>query len=364
MDQNPFTSTLLSWYQQNKRDLPWRKSKDPYRIWLAEIILQQTRVAQGLPYYTSFINAYPRIEDLAKADEDQILRMWQGLGYYSRARNLHKTARIVVEEYNSEFPRTMKELLLLPGIGNYSAAAIASMAFGEPTPVVDGNVYRLLARYFGISMDISSSKAHKYFYELSLNLIDESAPAEYNQAVMEFGALYCTPRSPDCENCVLQNGCIAFSKSLQKKLPVKQKKAKVTKRNFQYFMLLQNNHILMRQRGEKDIWHGLYEFILIEQQEPKEVEFKDHPLLANLEGEDYLIEKENKNIRHVLSHQILNVSFVVIKVDGNSKLSDNFKEEGYRWYNLTEVEELPKPILLSNYLDTYLNSINLQEDKR
>ena len=364
MYNNPFTATILIWYNKNKRALPWRGLKDPYRIWLSEVILQQTRVAQGLPYYNTFVEKYPSVEDLASAPEDEVLRIWQGLGYYSRARNLHKCAKFIVNELHGRFPTTMEDLLELPGIGKYSAAAIASIAFGKPTPVVDGNVYRLLSRFFGIGIDISSSKAHKYFYDLSLTLMDKKVPASYNQAVMEFGALYCTPKNPNCESCVLRNGCIAFSKSLQTTLPVKKKKIKVTNRYFQYYVLIHNKQILMRQRSEKDIWHGLYEFILFETSKDVDLALVDHPIFAELENNKLIIEKEDKNIRHVLSHQILNVSFAIIKVEGNPEAVKKMVKDGYYWYSFNEVEDLPKPVLISNYLDTYLNSINLQEEKK
>lgn len=357
---NSFSTVIINWYKQKKRSLPWRQSSNPYHIWLSEIILQQTRVVQGLPYYNQFVKRYPEINDLAEAEEDEILRLWQGLGYYSRARNLHKCAKVIVSEHRGKFPDNMESLLTLPGVGKYTAAAIASLAFNEAVPVVDGNVYRVLARYFGLKLDISTSKAFAHFYDLSLSLIDKSAPGEYNQAVMEFGALYCTPKQPDCEHCVLQVGCEAKAKSLQKELPFKKRQQKSRKRYFNYFMIFQDNKILMRQRTERDIWQGLYEFLLIEQSQMAAVDILDHPTLKKIHKSNAEITINDKIIRHVLTHQLLYVNFAVISIEKNSKLIDELSTEEFRWYNLTEVEKLPKPVLLANFLDTYLNSINLQ----
>ena len=355
-----FTTAITRWYKQNHRSLPWRVTKNPYHIWLSEIILQQTRVAQGLPYYNRFINKYPAIEDLAAASEDEVLRLWQGLGYYSRARNLHKCAKVIISTHKGNFPKTMKSLLALPGIGRYTAAAIASLAFDEAVPVVDGNVYRVLARYFGIEIDIGTSKAFSHFYDLSLTLIEKATPGDYNQAVMEFGALYCTPKQPNCEHCVLQQGCVAFANSLQKQLPVKKSKPKSRERYFYYFIIQNDDKILMRQRTAKDIWQGLYEFLLIEQTQLTLTNLLDHPDLEKIKGSDVNIAINDKIIRHVLTHQLLYVNFAVISIGKNSKLINALPTDGFKWYDMQEVEELPKPVLLANYLDTNMNSINLQ----
>jgi len=357
---NTFSSQIITWYHQKKRLLPWRMTKEPYLIWLSEIILQQTKVAQGLPYYNRFVKQYPRVNDLAKVTEEEVLRVWQGLGYYSRARNLHKCARIIVNDYDGEFPDTMKGLLSLPGIGNYTAAAIASLAFNEPVPVVDGNVYRVLARYFGVDLDIASSKAYKYFYELSTAIINKETPGDYNQAVMEFGALQCKPSKPDCTNCILNQNCIAFAKGKQEKWPVKKKKPKAINRYFFYLLIKDGDKILMRQRLEKDIWQGLYEFVLIETDKPVIFDLLAHPALLVLQKNKGLIEIDDKIIRHVLSHQVLNVNFAVVNLKKDLESSYLLSTDGYNWYELQEVEALPKPVLISKYLDTYLNSINLQ----
>jgi A/G-specific adenine glycosylase len=254
----------------------------------------------------------------------------------------------------------MKSLLTLPGIGRYTAAAIASLVFNEAAPVVDGNVYRVLARYFGIQLDIRSSKAFSHFYDLSLSLIDKSAPGDYNQAVMEFGALYCTPKQPDCEHCVLQLGCEANAKSQQKELPIKKRKLKSKKRYFNYFIIQQENKLLMRQRTERDIWQGLYEFLLIEQTQPVVASLLDHPALKKISNRNAEITINDKIIRHVLTHQLLYVNFAIVSIKNSTKLIDELATEEFNWYDLNEVDELPKPVLLANFLDTYLKSINLQ----
>src|SRR5690554_3639789 len=233
--QNPvFAKKLIRWYLQNKRDLPWRKSKDAYLIWLSEIILQQTRVAQGLPYYNKFVSLFPTVFDLAKASEEQGLMVWQGLGYYSRARNLHHTARYIAENHQGVFPKTYTELIKLKGVGNYTAAAIASFSYEEPVAVLDGNVYRVLSRYFGIQTDISSSKAKKEFQLLANQMLEAKHPSLFNQAIMEFGALQCVPKSPNCEICVLNDSCVALQEKKVEELPVKLKKTKVTQRHLNY----------------------------------------------------------------------------------------------------------------------------------
>jgi len=360
LQENTFTNLVIGWYQHNKRTLPWRETKDPYRIWLSEIILQQTRVDQGLPYYLNFIKKFPGVIDLANATEVEVLRLWQGLGYYSRARNLLKTAKIVVEQYSEIFPKSMKSLLELPGIGRYTAAAIASLAYNEPVPVVDGNVYRLLARYFGIKLDTLSAKAFEHFYQLGINLIDKESPGDYNQAVMEFGALLCKPQKPDCEICLLKERCLAYENNWQSALPVKKKKRKPRNRFFNYLILTSNDKILMRQRSEKDIWRGLYEFVLIETAQTSSFLSLKHEVIDMIKDEIISVDASDNIIRHILTHQILNVSFALVELATKRECADWLAKEGYRWYDLAEIEELPKPVLISNYLDNYLNLINLQ----
>jgi A/G-specific adenine glycosylase len=358
LTNNRLTSLLITWYHQNKRELPWRQTRDPYKIWLSEVILQQTRVSQGLPYYNKFVELFPDVKALANAEEADVLRAWQGLGYYSRARNLHKCAMEVANIYSGRFPQSMAELLKLPGIGNYTAAAIASISFDEPVPVVDGNVYRVLARYFGVEVDISSGKAYRHFYELAESVIDKTAPADFNQAIMEFGALCCTPKQPGCNTCILQEDCVAFSQSLQSELPLKTKKIKVRQRYLHYFLVRKGNKILMKERVENDIWKGLYELPIIETTKPTNFDDLVHPMLHHLQNQAMVFSTEDKIIRHLLSHQVLNVNFAVIDIDKSER--EDLNLENYKWYSFDQVEALPKPVLISNYLDNYLNSIHLQ----
>ena len=258
-----FYNTLVYWYLQNKRDLPWRKTKNPYLIWLSEIILQQTHVDQGLNYYLKFSETFPTVSHLANAKESDILKLWQGLGYYSRARSLHFSANYIINELNGEFPKSYKELLKLKGVGDYTASAIASICYDEQTAVVDGNVYRVLSRYFGIHTAINSTKGIKEFKKLAQQLITDEDPGRYNQAIMELGAKQCKPQNPNCDECPLNEGCIALQKKVVRNLPIKEKKIKIKKRYFNYLVLDVNNFTLIKQRSTKGIWQNLYEFPLI-----------------------------------------------------------------------------------------------------
>ena len=233
-----FSEKIIAWYDQNKRDLPWRNTKDAYLIWLSEIILQQTRVDQGMDYYLKFAKEFPTVKHLAKADNEKVMKLWQGLGYYSRARNLHTTAKIISEKYHGKFPDEYSDILSLKGVGNYTAAAIASFAFNKPYAVVDGNVYRVLARVFGIESPIDSTQGKKEFETLATELLDRKKPASHNQAIMELGALQCKPVNPDCSICALNTMCFAYSKKRINELPVKAKKTKVRNRYFNYIVLL------------------------------------------------------------------------------------------------------------------------------
>lgn len=315
-----FSGNLIEWYVKNKRDLPWRNTVNPYKIWLSEIMLQQTRVAQGLPYYMSFVEEFPTVTDLAKAHQDKVLKMWQGLGYYSRARNLHETAKKVAFEYDGVFPDTYKELLKLKGVGDYTASAIASISFNEPRPVVDGNVYRVLARYFGVRLPINSNEGVKYFKELAEKVKDSEQIAVYNQAIMEFGALMCKPKNPDCEVCPIQKGCKAYVKNEIDMLPVKLKTVKVSKRYFNYIVLLdnENNTVLVKRTG-KGIWHNLFEFPLFETNETlhEASDVLKHEYFKKYKPEVIAVNLYNeKEIVHKLSHQHLYTRFWVVKVKG------------------------------------------------
>ncbi|MBI3510913.1 MAG: A/G-specific adenine glycosylase [Bacteroidetes bacterium] len=316
-----FARILHQWYIKNKRELPWRGTKDPYKVWLSEIILQQTRVEQGLPYYKEFVRKFPHVFALADATEDQVMKTWQGLGYYSRARNLHHTAKNIAKERAGKFPQNSEELMRLKGIGEYTAAAVSSICFGEAKAVVDGNVFRFLSRLFGIKTAIDSTKGKKIFRELANELLDKKNPGDHNQAVMEFGARQCVPKNPDCGNCPFVLYCVARKKNLISKLPVKSKKTKITDRFFYYFIFRNNNKIIIRKRTENDIWKNLYEFPLIETKK----KVSEKKLFASedwkkLVGKNKLdVKKISPQIKHVLSHQRLLVRF--IEINSRKKLS-------------------------------------------
>ena len=283
-----FSKVLIRWYLENKRDLPWRKTDNPYLIWLSEIMLQQTRVAQGTPYFLSFTTNFPTVFDLANANEEQILKLWQGLGYYSRARNLHKTAQFVAKELSGKFPDNYNDLLKLKGVGEYTAAAIASFSFNEVVPVVDGNVFRVLSRYFDVETDIASASAKKEFAALAFELIPKDNPALFNQAIMEFGALQCVPKSPNCSVCIFNSSCAALQKKKVDKLPVKSKKLKVRNRFFNYLVASdENENTIIQKRTAKGIWHNLYEFPLIETEK-----VEDFDCIVNQIQSDFFIENE------------------------------------------------------------------------
>ncbi len=340
-----FPNLLIQWYLQNKRDLPWRNTVKPYFIWLSEIMLQQTRVAQGLPYFLRFTEAFPTVFDLAKASEEDVLKLWQGLGYYSRARNLHKTAQQVAFEFDGEFPKTYTELLKLKGIGEYTAAAIASFSYNESVPVVDGNVYRVLSRYFDVETDIAFSGAKKEFTQLAAELLPKGQANLFNQAIMEFGALQCTPKNPDCGNCIFKDSCAALQKKKVALLPVKSKKVKVRTRHFNYLIFLdENENTLLQKRTEKGIWQNLYEFPLLE----TENELTEEELLTLMQNQQF-VPNEVLNIHwynsettaHKLSHQHLNINFWKIGVKG--KLAN-----GINWES---AKKMPFPIVIFNFIE-------------
>ncbi len=259
-----FTKRLLVWYNPIDRPMPWKGEKNPYLIWLSEVILQQTRVEQGLPYFEKFKTKYPTISDLANAPQDEIMKMWEGLGYYSRARNLHAAAQHVAHKLAGKFPKSYEGIRELKGVGPYTAAAIASFAFDLPHAVVDGNVYRVLSRYFGIDLPVDATEGKKFFTQLAQELLDKDSPGKYNQAIMDFGATQCTPALPSCSNCPMQQECKAFQANELDKFPVKVKKLKRTQRFFNYLIIKWQDQVFIRKRTEKDIWQNLYEFPLIE----------------------------------------------------------------------------------------------------
>lgn len=341
-----FSNDIIDWYHENRRSLPWRDTKDPYRIWLSEVILQQTRVNQGLPYYLQFIEAFPTVKDLASAPENTVLRLWQGLGYYSRARNLHRCAKVVATDYDGTFPSTFEELIHLPGIGTYTAAAIASIAFDRKVAVVDGNVYRVLARIFGVATDIMSTEGKKQFSELANQLVSENHPGDHNQAVMEFGATHCTPVNPRCDSCPFVKNCVAFGRGMISQLPVKEKKAGKKTRYFFYFILRNGKKIAMKKRTGRDIWNGLYEFHLVESNSERKLTelVKKDRLLALLKGV-----KKAGSMRHVLTHQILEIRFFEASAEN---LTSNKEALGdLSFISMAKVHEMPKPIAIARFLE-------------
>ena len=340
-----FANSLTQWYLKNKRDLPWRNTKDPYLIWLSEIMLQQTRVAQGMPYYYAFTNAFPTVFDLANATEQEVLKLWQGLGYYSRARNLHKTAQYIAHSRNGVFPASFKELMELKGVGEYTAAAIASFSFDEVVPVVDGNVFRVLSRYFDIQTDILSTVAKKEFFILALELMPRNNPALFNQAIMEFGALQCVPKNPNCDECPLNNGCLALQKKSVHLLPVKIKKVKVRNRYFNYLIFIDvDGYTQIQQRSDKGIWHNLYEFPLIESDQSIELEDFEEQLVNQKFVDNPIVSFEELNAKsqvHKLTHQHLHIKFWRIVVSGTLAKGIDY----------TTLLGFPFPIVLYNFIE-------------
>jgi A/G-specific adenine glycosylase len=352
MDNRYFSDKLVEWYKKNKRDLPWRETKDPYKVWLSEIILQQTRVNQGLPYYIRFTERFPTVQSLACASEQEVLRLWQGLGYYTRARNLHKCAKVVVSEYHGSFPTDFKTLLKLPGIGEYTAAAIASFSFKEAVAVVDGNVFRVLSRIFGIENEINSIEGKKIFTKLANDLISKESPDFHNQALMEFGALHCVPKNPPCDLCDFRPTCFAAQRSLQAVLPRKAKAKAARERYFYYVVLRKGNSLLMGKRQGKDIWHGLYDFPLLEKKKPAKI---DELLIeaTKVLGATFSVDgvEFSQAYKHVLTHQIIHAKFVLIDV----RKFQTKGEKNLKFYTFDKIYDLPKPVLIMRFLSDHKN---------
>jgi A/G-specific adenine glycosylase len=339
-----FSNQLIYWYLQNDRDLPWRKSKNPYFIWLSEIMLQQTRVNQGLAYYITFTKEFPTVFELANASESKVLKLWQGLGYYSRARNLHFSAKYIANELNGEFPSTYDEIKKLKGVGDYTASAISSICFDQSEAVVDGNVYRVLSRYFGIKTAINSSAGIKEFKKLAQTLIDPTQPGTHNQAIMDFGALHCKPQNPLCETCPFNNSCIALANKTIKELPLKEKKIKVRKRYFNFLVFISDNHqTVLSERKGKGIWQGLYQFPLVETEKSVSKETLQSENPTEIKSLEDLVLFNEKEIVHKLSHQHLYTKFWIVK-------KDNLQENSISW---KDVEKYPVPILIANFLKNF-----------
>ena len=343
-----FTKTLLLWYDENKRTFLWRETKDPYKIWLSEVILQQTQTQQGLLYYVRFLETFPTIKDLALSSEDTVLKLWQGLGYYSRARNLHSTAQYIHKECGGVFPNTFKSLLKLKGVGDYTASAISSICFNIPEAVVDGNVYRFLSRYFGIYTPINISQAHQEFKAKAMNLMDITQPGKFNQALMEFGSIHCKPRTPHCKSCPFSYDCIAYNQNKIHLLPQKRTKLKVIDRYFNYLVILdQNGQIQLEKRVGKGIWQNLFQFPLLETNKrvgsrKKLIEKFSTKMIAQLNTKKLKL-WNREPIAHKLSHQKLFVFFWTIP-------SKRILKKGY---SLKELKNQAVPVVIQNFLDKF-----------
>lgn len=344
-----FSNKILHWYARNSRQLPWRNTKDPYHIWLSEIIMQQTRIAQGIPYYHAFISEYPFIMDLALAEEKQVLKLWQGLGYYSRARNLHATAKHIAFERNGKFPGTYEELLKLKGIGDYTASAIASICFDEARPVVDGNVYRVLSRCFDVDQPIDSSRGKKYFKALAYRVMAKDLVGDYNQGLMEVGATVCKPRSPICGSCPLNDQCLALARKTIDLRPVKKKRTPVRIRHFDYLIYLDPDHrTYLQKRTGNDIWKNLFEFPLIESEQVIDTDAVQKAVYRRIDlpQPKEIVHVAEANRLHKLSHQHLKTRFWIVKT--NERIAT-----GIPW---DSIESYPVPILIHDTIQALKNS--------
>jgi len=349
---NRFTNKLLKWYFLHPREMPWKHTKDPYKIWLSEIILQQTRVEQGLPYYERMIKKFPSVIHLARASEDVVLKSWEGLGYYTRARNLHAAAKQVVKDFNGRFPETHETILQLKGVGPYSAAAIASFAFNLPFAVLDGNVYRVLSRYFGIYEAVDAASGKKTFTELAQKLLDPEHPGDYNQAIMNFGAMVCTPANPGCDTCIFRKECFAYLHQAVADLPVKAKKNAVRSRWFHFLVLEEDEYIIIEKRTARDIWKGLYQFPLVETDVlPDPDKVKGWGKSSAFFSEDEInVTAFSKIISHKLSHQTISARFYHVRLQASKRKFP----AGWIKIKKTQLKKYSFPKLIVNYLKVLL----------
>ena len=348
-----FVAKLIKWNKnENFREMPWKGEKDPYKIWLSEIILQQTRVDQGLAYYNNFIKTFPTVSTLALAPETTVFKLWEGLGYYTRCKNLIATARYIHADLKGQFPDQYEDILALKGIGPYTAAAIGSFAFNLPHAVVDGNVFRVLSRYFGIEIPTDSTEGKKLFSTLANELLDKNQPGIYNQSIMDFGAMVCKPQLPLCNNCVLNEHCTAFLKGMVQLLPIKAKSIPKTTRWFYYLLVEVDDEVYVRKRETKDIWENLYEFILIETKHAILLENMKpvYELLGDIAFELLQISPIYKQL---LTHQTIRGQFIQIKI------IDRIKIQGYKIVKKRALQKLPFPKFISNYLKDKNVSLNL-----
>jgi A/G-specific adenine glycosylase len=348
-----FADELVHWYHENKRDLPWRHTTDPYIIWLSEIILQQTRVEQGLPYFNRFLDQYPTINHFANASEDDILKLWQGLGYYSRGRNMLKTAQLIQANYGGKFPSKYDELIKLKGVGDYTAAAISSFAANEPRAVLDGNVFRVLARYFGIDEPVNSTKGLKIFKQLANEVLNKTQPATHNQAMMEFGAMLCKPKNPACGICPVRMGCEAFKTNATTWLPVKLKTVKIKERFFNYFLSFKNGEVLMNKRTGNDIWNGLYDLPLIETSGILTIsEITQLPETENYFGKALKIKEVYGLQKHILTHQRLTIRFIWVENE------PQLLEPDWFYTNVENLNKLALPKIIFLFLTNFFKFEN------
>jgi len=344
------SNILQKWYKLNKRILPWRETSNPYYIWISEVILQQTRVQQGMEYYLNFIREYPDINTLASADKNNVLKLWEGLGYYNRALNLLEAANYIKNNHNGQLPDNYDDLIKIKGIGKYTAAAISSIAFNKSVPVVDGNVIRLLSRFYGIYENMKSSAGINSIYKLAGNIIDPKNPGNHNQSLMEFGALVCTPKNPGCKDCVLNKKCFAFQNQATLALPVNKKNITIRNRYFNYLVILSDSQIVIKQRKEKDIWKDLYDFPLIETNRKFSLEeLIENKLWKSIKN---IVNTNEVTIRdfkpHILSHQLIHATFFILQLKGSIDLQDN----NFMKINISSIKNYPVPRLIDKFINS------------
>ena len=341
-----FSSKLISWYKKNKRDLPWRETKDPYKVWISEVILQQTRVNQGLPYYIKFLEKYPTLKELSLASEKDVLLLWQGLGYYKRAINLLESAKMIVKANEGIFPNTFNDIIKIKGVGDYTASAVSSICFGEKQVVVDGNVFRFISRLFGIKKDIKLKSTLSFFKNKLKSLIDNLDPGDFNQALMEFGALQCLPYKPLCDSCIFKLECKAHLTKDVKSYPPKKVKINKKARHLNYIVISSDKKVIFKKRVEVDIWKNLYEFPLIHGKYSKldQIINKEEFIVLNKNLKKQAKFLKVVNVKHILTHQVLNIKFWIFISEGfcNNSLS------------IKEIINLPKPVVIADFINKYL----------
>ena len=343
-----FSNVLVDWYKKNKRDLPWRNTKEPYRIWISEIMLQQTRVIQGLDYYLRFLRRFPDIQSLAEAEQEEVLKYWQGLGYYSRARNMHEAAKSIHSNFQGVFPQRYEDVLALKGVGSYTAAAIVSLAWNQPYPVIDGNVYRVLGRLFAVDVPYDTGKGEKIYEELANMLMNPQQAGLHNQAIMEFGALQCVPQKPECGQCPLKDKCLGFASGNPLQFPIKQHIIKVRNRYFNYFFILHEGNTYLSRRMQKDIWEGLFEFPLIETEHSmdfEEVQETDAFKKLFHDTGKITFSMDSNELKHVLTHQILHARFYEAEIQ-----KDNLYLQQYIKTPLEQIDDYAVPRLIHRFL--------------